>query len=113
MCSLRPSSSSGSRRTGNPGASTPPRRVAAEVAAARRELARALAEVPVVRRVWPGAANFLLLELDGGPAVVAGLAASGIAVRPCESFPGLGSGHVRVAVRHDADNRLLVEALAG
>jgi histidinol-phosphate/aromatic aminotransferase/cobyric acid decarboxylase-like protein len=90
-----------------------PRRVAAEVAAARTELARGLAEVPVVRRVWQGTANFLLLELDGGRAVVAGLAESGIAVRPCESFPGLGRDHVRVAVRHAADNRLLVEALAG
>jgi histidinol-phosphate aminotransferase len=90
-----------------------PRRVAAKVADERTELAGALVEVPDVRRVWPGAANFLLLELDGGPAVVARLAASGIAVRPCDSFPGLGRDHVRVAVRDEADNRLLVEALAG
>jgi histidinol-phosphate/aromatic aminotransferase/cobyric acid decarboxylase-like protein len=90
-----------------------PLRVAAEVAAARAELARALTDVPAVRRVWPGAANFLLLEVEDGPAVVARLAGRGIAVRPCDSFPGLGPDHVRVSVRHEADNRLLAEALAG
>jgi len=89
-----------------------PRRIAAEAAAARTDLALALSNVAVVRRVWPGAANFLLLEVEDGPAVVACLAERGIAVRPCDSFPGLGPDHVRVAVRHQADNRLLVEALA-
>lgn len=89
-----------------------PRRVSAEVAAARTELARALAEAPPVRRVWPGAANFLLLRVDGGPSVVARLAERGIAVRPCDSFPGLGPDYLRVTVRDEADNRLLVEALA-
>jgi histidinol-phosphate aminotransferase len=89
-----------------------PRRAAADVAVARTELMRALAEVPCVRRVWPGAANFLLLQVDDGTGVAARLAARGIAVRPCESFPGLGADHLRVAVRREADNRLLVEAFA-
>jgi histidinol-phosphate aminotransferase len=89
-----------------------PRRVAAEVGAARAELAEALGRLPAVQRVWPGAANFLLLRVCDGPAVVAGLAARGIAVRPAESFPGLGRDHIRVAVRQPADNAILVDALA-
>jgi histidinol-phosphate/aromatic aminotransferase/cobyric acid decarboxylase-like protein len=89
-----------------------PRRVAAETAAARSFLERRLAGLPFVRRVWPGAADFLLLEVENGAAVVAGLAARGIAVRPASSFPGLGPDHVRVAVRPRADAERLLAALA-
>jgi histidinol-phosphate/aromatic aminotransferase/cobyric acid decarboxylase-like protein len=87
-----------------------PQRVAAEVAAARAELAADLAALGV--RVWPSAVNFLLLELPNGPRVVEELRAAGIAVRPCASFPGLDDRHVRIAVRTRADNERLVDALA-
>jgi histidinol-phosphate aminotransferase len=80
------------------------------LAATREQLAAALAALPGVR-IWPSAANFLLLQVADGPAVLAGLAARGIAVRPCHSFPGLTANHLRVAVRDPDDNRRLVDAL--
>jgi histidinol-phosphate aminotransferase len=87
-----------------------PRRVGAEVAAARAELLDALRALPAVR-TWPSAANFLLLEVPDGRAVVAALRAAGIAVRPAASFPGLTEDHIRVAVRRPHENRRLVQAL--
>jgi histidinol-phosphate aminotransferase len=88
-----------------------PRRVGAEVARARAELLGALDSLARVR-AWPGAANFLLLEVPDGEAVVEALRAAGIAVRSASSFPGLGEDHIRVAVRRPHENRRLVEALA-
>jgi histidinol-phosphate aminotransferase len=90
-----------------------PARVAAQVAGARAELIAGLAELPAVERVWPSAANFLLLKVVDGPAVLAGLREQGIAVRPAASFPGLGPDYLRIAVRPSADNDRLVGALAG
>jgi histidinol-phosphate aminotransferase len=81
-------------------------RVSAEVAVAREQLLDGLRGLGV--RVWPGAANFLLLELPGA---VEELRARGIAVRPCASFPGLDERHIRVAVRTQPDNVLLLRAL--
>jgi histidinol-phosphate aminotransferase len=85
-------------------------RVAERVASAREELVRALGRLPGVR-VWPSAANFLLLQVPAGPAVRSGLAERGIAVRPADSFPGLGPDYVRIAVRSPEDNRRLVTTL--
>ena len=84
--------------------------VAGAVAAERAWLASALAALPGVR-VHPGAANFLLLRVPGGPAILGGLARAGIAVRP-PTFPGLGPDHLRVAVRDRAASTALVGALA-
>lgn len=86
-----------------------PRRVAAEVAAAREELSSELARLGIAH--WPSRVNFLLLELADGAAVVDRLREQGIAVRPCDDFPGLDERHVRVAVRPPADNARLVAAL--
>jgi len=71
----------------------------------------ALAQLPGVR-VWPSAANFLLLQVPNGREVVDGLRLRGIAVRPAASFPGLDHDHMRVAVRTAADNDRLVAGLA-
>jgi histidinol-phosphate/aromatic aminotransferase/cobyric acid decarboxylase-like protein/adenosyl cobinamide kinase/adenosyl cobinamide phosphate guanylyltransferase len=86
------------------------RAIAERVAASRRELTAALAALPGVR-VWPSAANFLLLRVPDGAAARAGLAERGIAVRRADTFPGLDGDHLRVAVRRPLDNRRLVEAL--
>ncbi|MCW2975246.1 MAG: aminotransferase class I/II-fold pyridoxal phosphate-dependent enzyme [Actinomycetia bacterium] len=87
-----------------------PARVAAEVAEARAELLASLESLPL--RVWPGVANFLLVELEDGHRVVDDLHARGIAVRPCASFPGLDERYIRIAVRTRSDNEQLVAALA-
>jgi histidinol-phosphate/aromatic aminotransferase/cobyric acid decarboxylase-like protein/adenosyl cobinamide kinase/adenosyl cobinamide phosphate guanylyltransferase len=84
--------------------------IAGWVAAAREELAAELAALPGVR-VWPSAANFLLLRVPDGAAARSGLAERGIAVRRGDTFPGLGPDHLRVAVRRPDDNRRLVVAL--
>jgi histidinol-phosphate aminotransferase len=81
------------------------------LAATREQLAAALAALPGVRS-WPSAANFLLLQVADGPAALHRLAARGIAVRPCHSFPGLTANHLRIAVRDPADNQRLIDALA-
>jgi histidinol-phosphate/aromatic aminotransferase/cobyric acid decarboxylase-like protein len=88
-----------------------PRRVGAEVAAARAELLDGLRALPAVR-TWPSVANYLLLEVPDGAAAGAALRTAGIAVRPAASFPGLSEEHIRVAVRRPHENRRLVEALA-
>ena len=85
--------------------------VAADVAAAREDLRRRLVGIPGVR-TWPSQANFMLIEVPEGDRVIAGLAAEGIAARPCDSFPGLGTDHIRLAVRTPAEHAVLVDALS-
>jgi histidinol-phosphate/aromatic aminotransferase/cobyric acid decarboxylase-like protein/adenosyl cobinamide kinase/adenosyl cobinamide phosphate guanylyltransferase len=85
--------------------------VAGEVALAREELAARLRTLPGVR-VWPSAANFLLIRVPDGPAARRGLRERCIAVRAASTFPGLTPDHLRVAVRTPEDNGLLVAALA-
>ncbi|MEJ7796919.1 MAG: bifunctional adenosylcobinamide kinase/adenosylcobinamide-phosphate guanylyltransferase, partial [Solirubrobacteraceae bacterium] len=72
--------------------------VAARVAEERDDLTRRLSAVPGLRS-WPSAANFCLVEVADGPALVAALRARSIAVRPAASFPGLGPQHVRLTAR--------------
>jgi histidinol-phosphate aminotransferase len=81
-----------------------------EIAAARRRLTAALAALPGVR-VWPSAANFLLLRVPDGPALLERLAAASIAVRRCDTFPGLSADHLRIAVREPSDNQRLLDAM--
>jgi len=89
-----------------------PRCVAADVAAARAKLAEGLRTLPGVR-VWPSAANFLLLRVPDGPRVIEALRERhNIAVRPAASFPGLDENHIRIAVRTHDDNGLLVRAFS-
>jgi histidinol-phosphate aminotransferase len=84
--------------------------LAAATVAARADLAERLAKVPGAT-VYPGAANFLLVHLPGAAARAAQLREQGIAVRPCESFPGLGPDHLRVTVRDPAAHGRLAAAL--
>ncbi|GAA4558990.1 Rv2231c family pyridoxal phosphate-dependent protein CobC [Pseudonocardia xishanensis] len=74
----------------------------------RDRQAAALAAVPGVE-VLPGRAPYLLLKVPEGTRER--LRDKGIAVRRCDTFPGLGADHVRVAVREPARAAVLVEAL--
>lgn len=80
----------------------------------RERFARALSKLPGVR-VLPSSANFLLVELPLGTRaarVVRELRESGLLVRDCGSFIGMGERAVRVAVRRPNENRHLAAALA-
>jgi histidinol-phosphate/aromatic aminotransferase/cobyric acid decarboxylase-like protein len=93
------------------GDSETPARIAEEVATLRVTLRDALSELPFVEQIWCSSANFLLLRVKEGPVIVSELAARGIAVRPAETFPGLGTDHIRVAVRPAHDCQRLLAAL--
>ena len=80
----------------------------AEVALRRRELLRALGELPGITP-YPGVANFLLVH--GPQGLPEELAKRGILVRGCEPFYGLGPGFFRVAVRRAKHNERLVKTL--
>jgi len=84
--------------------------IAARSAAEREDLERRLATAGV--RTWPSAANFCLVEVADGPAVIAALRERRIAVRSAASFPGLGAGHLRITARAPRDNERVVAALA-
>lgn len=79
-----------------------------EVGRLRRDLLCALRTVPGIEP-YPGAANFLLLR--GPLGLVEKLARLGVLVRGCEPFLGLGPEYSRVAVRGEAENQRLVDAL--
>lgn len=70
------------------------------------------AELSKLARVYPSQANFLLCDFgrDMGPAIEA-LRRQRVLVRPCGMFPGLDSGHVRLCVRTEAENALLIDRL--
>ena len=86
----------------------------AALPAARAELAEGLAALG--HRVYPAAANFLLVELEGAGAaqLYRALGRRGFLVRRCDTFHGLApaDAHLRLAVRWPAENRGLLKALA-
>lgn len=77
----------------------------------RADLVEGLASLPDVR-IWPSAANHVLIQVPSGPRVTSALRAARIAVRPCGSFPGLTDDHLRLTARDSEANARLVAALA-
>lgn len=82
------------------------------IASARAELFNGLAGMPGIEPL-PSAANYLLCRLEGisAAALADRLARSGILVRDCRSFDGLGDRYIRVAVRSERDNHQLVSSM--
>jgi histidinol-phosphate aminotransferase len=85
--------------------------IAERAAGEREDLYERLCAVPGVR-VWPGAANFVLVAVADGSAAVAALRAARIAVRPAASFPGLDERYIRITARRPADNARVADRLA-
>ncbi|HWE91834.1 MAG TPA: Rv2231c family pyridoxal phosphate-dependent protein CobC, partial [Pseudonocardiaceae bacterium] len=84
---------------------------AEELVAHRRFLADALAALPGVDVHEPAAGPFLLLRVPDGDRVRRRLRELGVAVRRCDTFPGLTADHLRVAVRSPQKCAPLLDAL--
>lgn len=83
---------------------------------ARNKLIRKLNKIPCLK-IFPGAANYLLLRLDkSSPMTVSALYENllkkGIIIRKCDTFKGLNENFFRIAVRKYAENKILVRELA-
>jgi histidinol-phosphate aminotransferase len=77
----------------------------------RERLAAALARAPGVRRIWPSAANFLLVEWDDAAPAYARLREAGLLVRDFRGYDGLGSV-LRLTVGSPAQNDRMLEVLS-
>jgi threonine-phosphate decarboxylase len=80
----------------------------------RRRLSSSLGGLRLIKKVYPSAANFLLLELRPpatSPILWEQLARQGVLVRDCSNFGWLGERFIRVAVKDRAANTLLLEQL--
>jgi histidinol-phosphate/aromatic aminotransferase/cobyric acid decarboxylase-like protein len=79
---------------------------------ARSQLFQGLGSLPGLQP-YQGAANFLLVQSKQPSSQLQEklLKHSKILIRDCLSFPELGDGYFRVAVRTETDNRRLLEAL--
>jgi threonine-phosphate decarboxylase len=61
----------------------------------------------------PSSANYYLLRLEkDAPQAVSALEQTGILVRDCSNFKGLGNRYIRVAVRSRRENRILLKEMA-
>ncbi len=83
------------------------------IQALRRELERLALELagrPGVLRVWPSAANFLLVEFTDAAAVLARVHAAGLLVRDLRRAPGLGQA-LRISVGTPEQNDRLLASL--
>lgn len=84
---------------------------ATALAADRHELAERIAALPGVDVLGGTAGPFLLLRVDDGERVRLRLRELGVAVRRCDTFPGLTSDELRLAARDSAHNTALIDAL--
>jgi histidinol-phosphate aminotransferase len=84
---------------------------AVAIGALRAELADGLRGLPGVSVTTPAAGPFVLVGVPDGVAMRRALAERGITVRRGETFPGLGSSHLRIAVRDAGHNALLVKTM--
>ncbi|WP_258053067.1 Rv2231c family pyridoxal phosphate-dependent protein CobC [Streptomyces sp. Ru73] len=85
---------------------------AAQTAADRAYLVARLAEFPGVTVAGPAAGPFVLVRLAGAADVRERLRELGFAVRRGDTFPGLGTDWLRLAVRDRATTDRFVTALA-
>jgi histidinol-phosphate aminotransferase len=77
----------------------------------RERLARALIQLPRVRRVWPSQANFILAEFADAGEALARAAAARLRVRDARGYVGLGAA-LRITIGTAAHNERLLRAWA-
>jgi len=79
----------------------------------RRWRERFAGEVPFP--VYPSDANFVMIDVAPltGDEAAERLAAKGVLVRSCTSFPGLGNHYIRVSTGEDWENIRFIEAIRG
>lgn len=77
----------------------------------REQLRTALANSPLLERVWPSDANFLLVAAKDGGAVLARLAEVGLIVRDFRGKSGLGEA-IRITVGTPEQNDRIIRSLA-
>ncbi|MBN2643947.1 cobyric acid synthase [Trichloromonas sp.] len=84
------------------------------VAEQRRKLFTELADIDGISP-YPGQANFLLVKVQhpryNGTRLAQALLQQGILLRDCRNFNGLGEDYLRIAVRNDADQKRLINAM--
>ncbi|MDR0511420.1 MAG: histidinol-phosphate transaminase [Rikenellaceae bacterium] len=81
-----------------------------EIVSERRRLAEALAQLPVVKHVYPSDANFLLVRFDDPREIYRRLIGAGLIVRDRSSIPGC-EGCLRITVGTPEENGKLLEEL--
>jgi threonine-phosphate decarboxylase len=90
------------------------RRTLELIAVERDYLMQRLSHIPGLE-VYPSVTNFLLVKITrmgwDVPRLQQGLIRQGILIPDCRSFPGLGGGFMRIAVRGRKDNSRLLSAL--
>jgi histidinol-phosphate aminotransferase len=82
----------------------------AGIVAERERVAAALPRGRGVRRIWPGAGNFLLVEFDDAGAALAAIAGVGLLVRDFRGKAGLGDA-LRITVGSPEQNDRLLRSL--
>ena len=81
----------------------------AEVVSERKRLVDVLGDLPFVRRIWPSAANFFLLEVDAADQLMRQTNSDNVLLR---YFGGSLADCVRITVGTRAENDSLLESLA-
>lgn len=83
----------------------------ADICSRREDFARAIMEFPFVRKVYPSAANFLLLHVDDASQLVEFCGQSGVLIRNQSQQPGLQE-HVRISIGSAAEMQQLRQVLS-
>lgn len=81
-----------------------------QTVAERENLARELADIPAVTRIYPSDANFILVRTEDPAGIYGHLVKQGIIVRD-RSKVALCEGSLRITVGTPEENRLLITAL--
>ncbi len=84
----------------------------AEIIGERESLAKKLAKLDIVEKVYPSDANFLLVKFNDPNTVYGYLIEKGIIVRNRNTVPGC-AGCLRISVGRKNENELLLKALEG